>query len=407
MMNTALISLVALLTAITVGYLRKINTGLVSIGFAFLIGYFLVGLEPKQIVGGWPLKLFFILLGMTLLFSITGVNGSLRLVAKKVVYLTGGNKKLIPITFFIMSGLLAAIGPGNISICALILPIAMAVSSEEKISPLLMATMVIAGANAGGLSPIAPTGIIGVTLSKEQGLDIGMRVFSKQIIGQSILAVILYFLLKGYRFKRDEEKITAPPPFNRNQKITVMVVLFVISGIIFGHWDIGLTAFLGAVILLFLRVAKEKEAIAAVPWSTLILVCGVGTLVSVCEKAGGIDFLTKLLATFMSTRTVAPIMALDGGVMSIFSSASGVVMPTLIPTVSRLVTEVGGDPAHVTSAIIMGAHVVTNSPLSTLGALAVASAGNEVNKEVLFRNLLILAIAGLFYAAVIVYIGIV
>ena len=200
-MNIALISLIALVMAIAIGYFRKLNTGIVSIGFAFLIGIFLVGLEAKQIIGGWPLKLFFVLLGMTFLFGIAGVNGTLKLVAQKIIYVTGGNRKLIPIAFFVMSGMLAAIGPGNIAICALILPIAMTVSSEEKISPLLMATMVIAGANAGGLSPIAPTGIIGVTLAKEQGLDIGMRVFLKQITGQSILAGILYFFLRGHRLK--------------------------------------------------------------------------------------------------------------------------------------------------------------------------------------------------------------
>ena len=406
-MNIALISLIALVMAIAIGYFRKLNTGIVSIGFAFLIGVFLVGLEAKQIIGGWPLKLFFVLLGMTFLFGIAGVNGTLKLVAQKIIYATGGNRKLIPIAFFVMSGMLAAIGPGNIAICALILPIAMAVSSEENISPLLMATMVIAGANAGGLSPIAPTGIIGVTLAKEQGLDIGMRVFLKQITGQSILAVILYFFLRGHRLKRNKDTLRTPSSFNKKQGITIGVILLVVIGIIFGRWNIGLAAFLGAAILLVLRTANEDEAIASIPWSTLILVCGVGMLVNVCREAGGIELLTELLAAFMNERTVGPVMAFTGGAMSIVSSASGVVMPTLIPTVSRLVIKIGGDPASIISAIIMGAHVVTNSPLSTLGALAVASAGKEVDKEALFRGLLIFAILGLVYAACIVYIGIV
>ena len=405
-MNIASISLVTLITAIAIGYLRKINTGLVSIGFAFLVGHFLVGMDPKLIVTGWPLKLFFILLGMTLLFSVASVNGTLKLIARRVVYITGNNRKLVPIAFFIMSGMLAAIGPGNICVCALVLPIAMAVSSEEKIPSLLMATMVIAGANTGGLSPIAPTGIICGILAREQGLHVGMQVFIKQIIGQSILAAILYFLLKGHRLQVDSKRTPAPPEFSKNQKITLGITLFVVCGIIFGHWDIGLTAFLGAVILILLKVVKEEEAIASVPWSTLILVCGVGVQINVCKEAGGIDLLTKFLASFMNAQTVGPIMALTGGVMSIFSSASGVVMPTLIPTIPQLVARVGGDPAIVISAVIMGAHVVTNSPLSTLGALAVASA-YKGDKERLFRNLLFLAVAGLLYAATIVYIGIV
>lgn len=406
-MNLPSVSLLALVAAIAIGYIRKLNTGIISIGFAFVVGYFIVGMTPKEIVNGWPLKLFFILLGMTFLFSVASVNGTLHLIAQKVTHMVGGNRKLIPIVFFIMSAVLAAIGPGNISICALVLPIAMAVSSEEKISPLLMATMVIAGSNAGGLSPIAPTGVIGVTLARELGLQTGMTVFFKQIIGQGILATILYLLFKGYRLKNNQKKTAAPVPFDKKQLVTIGVILLVVAGIIVGKWDIGLTAFLGASILLLLKVADEAKAIASVPWSTLVLVCGVGMLVNVCRFAGGIDYLTQLLATFMNARTVAPIMAVTGGLMSTVSSACGVVMPTLIPTVPNLVKTVGGDAGGVISAIIMGAHVATNSPLSTLGALAVASTCRDVDREKLFRELIVVAIAAVFYAAAIVYIGIV
>lgn len=406
-MNPGILSLLALVVAIAVGYLRKVNTGIISIALAFLIGRFVVDMEPGAIVGGWPLKLFFVLLGMTFLFSIATANGTLSLIAQKVTFLARGHRKLIPVVFFFMAGGLAAVGPGNISICALVLPIAMAVASEEDIPPLLMASVVIAGANAGGLSPIAPTGIIGVTLARQQGLDIGGPVFVNQIIGQGILAAILYLLLGGYRLQRDHGRRQTPPPFDRRQAMTMGVVLLVVIGIIAGKWDIGLTAFLGAALLVFLKAADETEAVAAIPWSTLILVCGVGVLINVCRVAGGIDTLTRLLATLMNRHTVAPIMAITGGLMSIVSSASGVVMPTLIPAVPKLVNTIGGDVTEVVSSIIMGAHVVTNSPLSTLGALAVASAGKDVDKKKLFTGLLVLAMAGLVYAATIVFVGLV
>jgi hypothetical protein len=51
--------------------------------------------------------------------------------------------------------------------------------------------------------------------------------------------------------------------------------------------------------------------------------------------------------------------------------------------------------------------MVTNSPISTLGALAVASAGFGVDRERLFRQLFLVGIAGIFFAAVIVWLGIV
>ncbi len=413
--QVAIISLLSLVLAILVGYALKINTGILSIAFALPVGLFAVGMSAKDIVAGWPLQIFFILMGVTFLFSIASVNGTLKGIAHKITYLVREQRRFIPIVFFLMSGMLAAIGPGNIAVCALVLPIAMAVSSEEKIPPLLMASMVIAGANAGGLSPIAPTGIIASTYANQVDLTAGMPVFYKQIIGQGILAAILYFLLKGHKLKNAKRRIVAPEPFTHAQIATIVIILMVVSGIIACKWTIGLStaliglvAFLGGAILILIRVSDQDEAIAAMPWSTLILVCGVGVLLKVCYTGGAIKYLTEeILTPLMNKWTVAPIMSVIGGLMSIVSSASGVVLPTLIPTVPQLVEQVGGNPTTVMSAIIIGAHMVTNSPLSTLGALAVASASPEVDRGKLFRGLLLLAIMGLAYAATIVFVGIV
>ena len=406
----AAISIVAILAAIAVGTVGRVNIGLVSIAFAFAIGHFLVGLPAGQIVAGWPIGLFFMLLGMTLLFGIARVNGTLTVLAERVVAATTGRTRLIPPAFFLMAGGIAAVGAGNIVVCAVVLPIAMTLSAEHRIPPLLMATMVIAGANAGGLSPLAPTGIIANTLSAEQGFDIAAGIFTKQIIGQTILATLLYFILKGHRLEpRHPAEGAEATAFHmdRAQLTTVAVLLLVVSCIVFAGWDIGLTAFTGAVVLLFLRGAGENPAMQSIPWGTILLVCGVTVLVKVAEQAGGIDLLSQQLTRLMTDRTAAPVMALIGGTLSLVSSASGVVLPTLIPTVPGLVAETGGDSTRIISAIVMGAHMVTNSPISTLGALAVASAGFGAERDRLFGQLFLVGLAGLFYAAAIVYLGIV
>ncbi len=406
--EAAILSLVALALAIGVGCWRRVNIGLLSIAFAFLIGVFIADRSPADVISGWPLRLFFMLLGITLLFGIAAANGTLTLLAGKCVGIVRGRTRLLPPVFFLMSGVLAALGPGNIAICALVLPIAMTVAAKHGVPPLLMATMVIAGANAGGLSPIAPTGMIGVELSREQGLDIGLEVFGRQIAGQTILAATLYFLLGGYRLpSRIRDRDEPLPVFNAKQMMTIGVLALVVFAVLYGRWDIGLTAFSGAAILLLLRMADERTALNAVPWSTLILVCGVGMLVSVSEDAGGIELLVRLLSRLMTARTAAPVMAVIGGVLSIVSSASGVVMPALIPTAPGLAAEIGGDATRIIAALIMGAHVVTNSPISTLGALAVSSAGETVDRDRLFRDLFVLSLAGLAYAALLVFVGLV
>lgn len=77
-----------------------------------------------------------------------------------------------------------------------------------------------------------------------------------------------------------------------------------------------------------------------IPWSVLILIAGVNVLMNITQKLGGIDLLASILASFMSTRIAAPIMGFTGGLMSWFSSANGVVFPTLIPTVPEIAQQV-------------------------------------------------------------------
>ncbi len=97
----------------------------------------------------------------------------------------------------------------------------------------------------------------------------------------------------------------------------------------------------GAAMLLLLEVVDQEKAIYGIPWSTLILVSGVAILVNVVNIAGGIDMLSAILASIMTERTAPGILAITSGFMSAVSSASGVVMPTLIPTIPNIVSEIG------------------------------------------------------------------
>lgn len=418
-MGLGLVSLLILILAIFIGFKRGVNTGLVSIAFAYILGFFVMtedmGLmsgaaaKGKPLIAGFSTSLFLILVGMTFLFSIARVNGTLELLARKSSHLAKGNRKLIPLLFFVFSLVLAAIGPGNIAVCALVLPIAMAVGNEEDISSLLMAAMVIAGSNAGGLSPIAPTGIIGTQLAQAAGYDTSMHVFINMIIAQVILAAVLYIALGGFKLKKDQstDKVK-PAPFDKVQKTTLVVIALVVVAIIGFQAHIGFAAFVGGVILLLLKAADQNKAIAAIPWGTLLLVTGVGVLVNVVTVAGGIDYLTDGLSTFMNSTTAGPIIAIISGLMSAVSSASGVVMPTLITTVPGLVENLDGvtGPTLIT-AIILGAHLVTNSPISTLGALAMANAPENEDKQKLFGQLLILGFGGVVFGALLILIGII
>jgi di/tricarboxylate transporter len=119
------------------------------------------------------------------------------------------------------------------------------------------------------------------------------------------------------------------------------------------------------------------------------MVCGVTVLTSLLEKTGGIDLFTTILARFATHRSITGLIALVTGLLSVYSSTSGVVLPALLPSVPGLVAKLGGgNPLAIASSILIGGHLVDVSPLSTIGALCIASAPAALDRKILFNQVL-------------------
>ena len=147
------------------------------------------------------------------------------------------------------------------------------------------------------------------------------------------------------------------------------------------RFDVGLVSFALAFVLLLFNVVNEKAALKLIPWSVLLLITGVSILMAVTKELGGITLLSNLLASMMNQITAAPIIGLTAGLMSWFSSANGVVLPTLIPTAADIAANVGGSVTtlELIMAVVGGATVAGISPLSTGGSLILASYTQETN----------------------------
>ena len=107
-------------------------------------------------------------------------------------------------------------------------------------------------------------------------------------------------------------------------------------------------------------------------------------------RMGGMALFTSLLARLALPSTVNALVAFVTGVISTYSSTSGVVLPAFLPMVPGLVRELGGgDPLAIALSINVGASIVDVSPLSTLGALCVAAIADPEASKDLFRRLMI------------------
>jgi Na+/H+ antiporter NhaC len=114
----------------------------------------------------------------------------------------------------------------------------------------------------------------------------------------------------------------------------------------------------------------------------------VTVLISLVEKAQGIDLLVSLVAKVSSAGTITAVASFLTGVVSVYSSTSGVVLPAFLPMVPGLAAELPGASAlAIAMSMNIGGHLVDVSPLSTIGALCMAGAAGEDSRS-LFNKLL-------------------
>jgi Na+/H+ antiporter NhaD/arsenite permease-like protein len=395
-MNVALLSLLALLAVVVISCFSPIHIGFLAIALAFLIGHLLGGLPVKTIVAGFPASLFLTLVGVTLLFAQAHANGTLDKVAARAVRLARGNAGLIPIVFFFLAAGLATVGPGNIAATALLAPVAMEIAGRAGIPGFLMVIMLANGANAGGLSPLAPTGIIARDLMARAGMPgTGWANYFNALVAQSFVAFAGYLLFGGLRLihRPPAEAAASGPapqePFRREQWLTLAVIAALIVSVLAVGVDVGMGAFVGAAILSLARAAEEEKVMRSMPWGVILMVSGVTVLVEVLAKTGGLELFTETLARLSGPSYVTGVIAFVTGVISVYSSSSGVVLPTFLPTVPGLVEKLGGgNPLMISYSINVGSHLVDVSPLSTLGALCLAVAAPSEDRTLLFRKLM-------------------
>ena len=169
-MSLAVISVCALALAVIVSCVSPVNVGVLAVALAWLVGVYIGGQSVSTVMGGFPSQLFLTLTGVTLLFALAQSNGTLGRITHHAVRLCRGNRGVIPVMFFLLGAALSSMGPGNIATAALVAPLAMATATRSRIPLFLMAIMVGNGANAGALSPFAPTGIIVNGLMARNGL---------------------------------------------------------------------------------------------------------------------------------------------------------------------------------------------------------------------------------------------
>jgi di/tricarboxylate transporter len=392
-MSLAWISLAALVLAVVLSCTTTINVGVLSLALAFIVGVLLNGMTADAVLSGFPVSLLITLVGVTLLFSIADCNGTLERVTARAVALCRGRAGLLPVMFFGIGFALATIGAGATPASALLAPPAMAAAGRAGIPPLLMAIMAGNGALAGTLSPFAPTGIVANGVMERIGLGgVEWQTYAYNALAHAIAGIGGFLVLGGWRLLRSGRAVEAsavPDRMAPRHWLTLAGIAALVLSVAGFGVNVGMAAIIIATALILLRTVDESKAIQRMPWGVIVMVTGVTVLVAMVEETKGLQLIATAMASVATSSTLSPIVAFGTGVISIYSSTSGVVLPAFLPMVPDLARQLAVEPLPIAWSMSVGASLVDLSSLSTVGALFMAGAAVGTDTRRLFNALLV------------------
>ncbi|MFJ8966473.1 SLC13 family permease [Lentzea sp. NPDC102401] len=436
-MSSQLIAILVLGGMFVIATMLPINIGILALVSSFVVGTFVFGLEDKEIFEGFPVSLFITVVGVTYLFSVAKLNGTIDLLVQGGIRLVRGRAILVPWVLFLVAATLTALGTFTPAAVALLVPIGMSFAFTYRISPLMIGMMVICGAHAGAFSPMAVSGALVYGIVAKSGLTISHATLFFASLGFNLLlAAVTYVMLR----RRGEESFDehpdsaaadgdapsgggAPAPAGGgvatevrpkttavtwHQRATLAALVGLVVGALAFHLQIGFLALAAGVVLALLDRANLGKAVDGISWPTILLVAGMVTYVGVLEHSGTIDWVAHGAVGLGAPLLVALVLCVIVGVTSAFASSTAILTATIPMAIPLLLT--GSLPvAGVVAAMAISTTIVDVSPFSTNGALVLANARgvdrNRFYRQVISYTCVIVALGPVAAWAVLVLPG--
>lgn len=436
-MSIHVIGVVALVLIFVIGTLRPVNIGALALIATFLIGTLVANETVDELLAGFPPDLFVLLVGVTYLFGLAAVNGTIQWVIDRAVGLLGDRPAAVPWLIFFFSAVpttAGALGPAGVAMLA---PLCLQLGDRYGIDRRMSALMVMHGSSFGNFSPLNGLAIIAQQQSEANGLEVSSAALFFSNAAYNVgLAVIIYLLFGGRQLLRERRErrgsgglqLPRPPvedpvvggvgagggsaaggtgaggvrvapgggvqvqaeplvgertPLRIDQVITMVVILAVAIGALVFDLEIGFLALIAAAALHAFFPERVKNADRRIVWSVVLLICGVVTFVAALQRYGTIDTVGSGIAGIGVPLLTAFLLCLVAAVTSAFASSAGLI-GVLIPLAAPflLLGEVGVTAMIV--ALCISATVVDSTPFSSVGALTLANAPEEERPR-LFR----------------------
>lgn len=406
------ICFLAIVFCIVSGFKLNRHVGLMGLALSYLIGCLIMGLKPKAVIGFFPYSIVFMMIGTYTFFGFAIENGTLKALADRVIYASGGRTWLMPIMFFIAAIVIAGCGM-SAGASMVLAPLMFPIGSVCGINPLLTTIMLALGSQIGATVPWCSGGTVlrGVieNIGYEQyAYSWNWKLLAMHSIGQILVGAIAYIVFKGWKSSKgiSRHSFGKPEPMTAVQKKNTALIIALLCCVLLPnvfqvlapnpitkwmttYFDNRMLVLLFSVIAGFIGVGDEKVILRKrVSWSTIITVAGVCVLMSVATEAGAVDLMASAVSAGVPTFLIGAVLCLFGGILSFFSGGLNTVLPMLATLVPTIVAATGLSPLYLLTCIFSGSMSTICSPFSSGGANMLAGIDNEEERTRLSLTLM-------------------
>lgn len=382
-------AIVIFIAVFAVATLRKVHLGILMFPAACGVGVGLAGMTLRDVVGGFPVSIMVLLVGVTYLFGIAQANGTIDRLIEAVLARVGGNAVILPFVFFALTAAVSAMGS---PLAGLVMaPIGMPIAKRYGMDPMLMALAIGSGFSAGAFAPTSLFGIVSYGTAHQANIELNpFTLWAVAVAANVVLLTAAYLLFGGFTRIGRRGTFTASiapaegasrVPLRGNQIATIVcligLVLAVIAASLAGlDPDIGVLCFGFGAVLTLIDPSSGRAAVSRIDWSTVLLVGGIITFVGVLQQMGSVELLGEAARNAGVPILAALGICMIGALVSAFASTTGI-LAALVPLALPLVAS--GDVAGwaLISALAVCSSIVDVSPYSTVGAALVATAAEE------------------------------
>lgn len=416
-MTPALTSLVVLGIALLLYITEWIPFGVTAVGACVAMA--LLGVVEFPVAfSGFASDVVFLVGGMVVVGAALAESGASQLLGEALLKRAGASERgLLVVAALVAAGLSAFLN--NTSVTAMFIPVimGMAASSQGRIRPSNLLMTIAFAASAGGMLTLVgstPPLIVQGVLERAGLRPFGFFEFA-WVGGPVVLLLVAYSLLFGYPMTQRlvarrpagmvaawvaETGESSPPRNRRKIAVTSGVMVLCVGLFAFGSHvvPVGLTAMLGAVLVIATGCISDVAAYRRMDWNTVFVLAGSMGIAAALDKSGGgkllADLVLRSLGPAVSPFTVLAAVSGLGLVLTQITSNTAVTA-MLAPIALFLSHQMGVSPYPMMMALAATCAAGFATPVATPPNTLVLTAGYRFTDYVLVGGLLTLLAYGL------------